>query len=67
MTKEEFKEEVKSYIGPKDWRKGQAIFNYIDEKYGVARQVQFVDHIDCFYDDSQIDAFIDACYKRLKK
>ena len=43
---------------PKNWREGQAVFNYVDLTYGVARFVQFEDRIDCFYDDSQIDAFI---------
>lgn len=48
-------------------RKGQFIFNYIEYLYGeVAREVQFIDNIDCFYDDDQIDAFITACYLRLK-
>lgn len=48
-------------------RKGQFIFNYIEYIYGeVAREVQFIDDIDCFYDDDLIDAFITACYLRLK-
>lgn len=48
-------------------RKGQFIFNYIEYIYGeVAREVQFADEIDCFYDDDLIDAFITACYLRLK-
>ena len=43
---------------PPHWRKGQFVFNYIDEIYGVARHVQFVDHVDCFYNDGQIDSFL---------
>lgn len=43
---------------PKQWRKGQFVFNYIDEVYGIARHVQFVDHVDCFYNDDQIDSFL---------
>lgn len=39
-------------------REGQFVFNYIDEKYGVARDIQFEDNIDCFYDDTQIEQFI---------
>lgn len=50
---------------PKEWRDGQFIFNYIDEYFGVARTVQYIDGIDCFYDDSKIDSFIEACYKRI--
>lgn len=43
---------------PKEWRRGQFVFNYIDETYGVARAVQFEDGIDCFYNDDAIDDFI---------
>lgn len=50
---------------PKQWRDGQYIFNHIDSVYGVARTVQFVKGIDCFYDDSKIDAFIEAAYEVL--
>lgn len=51
---------------PKEWRNGQFVFNYIDEKYApVARQVQFIDKIDCFYRDDMIDDFIDACALRI--
>ena len=47
---------------PKEWRDGQFVFNYIDEVYGVARSVQFVEGVDCFYDDKKIDEFIDRSY-----
>lgn len=65
----EFEQEVKSKIKTRpSWsRKGQFVFNYIDEHYGVARDVQFLDNIDCFYDDEEIDAFIVASYLRLIK
>ena len=58
MTAKELKSIVYSNPKPKSWREGQFVFNYIDVVYGVARFVQFEDKIDCFYDDSQIDAFI---------
>lgn len=60
MTVEELKKEVmtKSINKPKSWRLGQFIFNYIDEKYGVSRIVQFNDKVDCFYDDKNIDNFL---------
>lgn len=49
------------------YRKGQSVFNYVEETLGhVAREVQFLDHVDCFYDDSEIDEFIDYVIKRLK-
>lgn len=51
---------------PKEWRVGQFVFNYIEEKYGsVAREVQFQDKIDCFYDNNKIKDFVEAVYKRL--
>jgi hypothetical protein len=43
---------------PKYIRDGQFVFNYIDEKYRVARKIQFQEGIDCFYDDTQINKFI---------
>ena len=47
-------------------RRGQAVFNATEEIYGspVARGVQFEDGVDCFYDDTQIGAFLEAAYKR---
>ena len=60
----EFREEILTAMKdkPKCWRDGQFVFNYINEKYGVARYVQFIDGIDCFYRDDKIDQFIDKCY-----
>lgn len=68
MTFEEFKEDVFNQLKNKpDWsRNGQFVFNYIDEKYGVVRAVQFIDNIDCFYDDSLIIPFIIKSYEQLK-
>lgn len=60
MTIEELKQEVmiESQNKPKQWRLGQFVFNYIDDKYGVSRIVQFNDNVDCFYDDKNIDNFL---------
>ena len=60
----DFKEDVLTALKnkPEDWRDGQFVFNYINEKYGVARYVQFIEGIDCFYRDDKIDQFIDKCY-----
>lgn len=70
MTFEEFKNEVltANEMGhkPQCWRDGQFVFNYIDEKYGVARSVQFIDGVDCFYDDSKIEEFITRSYEYIK-
>ena len=68
MTLEVFRNEVLTAMDskPKNWRDGQFVFNYIDEKYGVARSVQFIDGVDCFYDDSKIEDFISRSYEYIK-
>lgn len=68
MTKEQLKEIVFNAMDtmkPKDWRKGQFVFNYIDANYDVARAVQFEDKVDCFFRDDKIDEFIEKCAKRM--
>ena len=65
MTPDEFKAKIYSIEKPSYWREGQFVFNTIDSLYGIARTVQFKDGIDCFYNDSEIDNFINACYNRL--
>ena len=60
MTKEELKKEIDNTVFPKGWRKGQRVFNYIDDVYGIARRIQFEKHVDCFHNDDAIDAFLDA-------
>lgn len=66
MTYEEFKNDIINALNnkPKWSRKGQFVFNYIDQKYNVARDVQFGDAIDCFYDDECIEIFIIKSYER---
>lgn len=70
MTFEEFRNEVltANEMGykPNGWRDGQFVFNYIDVEYGVARSVQFIDGVDCFYDDSKIEEFISRSYEYIK-
>lgn len=66
MTMEELRNQIFSVPIPKNWRKGQFVFNRVEELFGeVARTVQFIDHIDCFYDDTKIDRFLDAVLIRL--
>lgn len=65
MTFEEFRndilESIKAY--PKDWRFGQKVFNYVDAKYyGIARNVQLIHNIDCFYNNDLVEAFIKCAY-----
>lgn len=69
-TFEEFRNEVLGWVDncsqrPKEWRRGQAVFNYIDEVYNIARRVQFIDGVDCFYNDDLIDQFILLAYRQL--
>lgn len=63
MTEEQLRKEIKEFLKnkPKGWRDGQAIFNYIDNAYGVAREVQMIRGVDCFYNDDNINEFIEVC------
>lgn len=67
ITLEDFRAEVLTAMAnkPKELRDGQFVFNYINEKYRVARYVQFIDGIDCFHNDEKIDAFIVRCYETM--
>lgn len=69
MTYEEFKNDIIKALNDKpEWsRKGQFVFNYINEKYNVARDVQFKDGVDCFHNDDYIETFIIKCYERYDK
>lgn len=60
MSYNEFVSDIMNLVQecPKNWRKGQSVFNIVDAKYGVARTCQFEYNIDCFYDDNQIDSFL---------
>lgn len=63
MTKEELLKELKSQEFPKEWRWGQSVFNYMESVYHVSRKVQFLDGVDCFYNDDIVDEFLDKCLK----
>lgn len=64
----ELKELIYGIQIPTHWRQGQFVFNRVEELFGeVAREVQFIDRIDCFYDDTKIDRFLDAVLIRLNK
>ena len=67
LTKEELLKEIFDCPKSNYIRRGQHVFNYIDRKYNVARDVQFLDNIDCFYDDSKIDMFIECAIKRINE
>lgn len=64
ITVEELKKEISAAKFPKNWRKGQSVFNYIDNVYGgVARIIQFKYGIDCFYNDDNIEEFLNKAVK----
>lgn len=69
MKYEEFKQSILDEVmktKPRQFRLGQAVFNYVDDKYGIARNVQFEDHIDCFYVDDNIESFLKSVFNRLQ-
>lgn len=68
MTYEEFASAVFSRVksSPKFWRYGQAIFNIVDYEYGVARDVQSIDNVDCFYNDDKVEEFLTKAYVRIQ-
>ena len=69
MTYKDFRKEVLDFLKdkPKEWRDGQAVFNYVNEKYQVARYVQFMEGVDCYYNDKIIESFIKASYEAILK
>lgn len=68
-TLEELKNEVmtEAQNRPPYIRLGQFVFNYIDTVYGVARQVQFDDKVDCYHLDKNIDEFLECSLKRINE
>ena len=66
ITIESIKKAIYSVEKPKDWREGQFVFNRVDELYKVARTIQFNDGVDCFYDDSKIDEFLNRTLEWIK-
>lgn len=65
---ETFVAEIKDYASkcPPSWRFGQAVFNVVEAMYGnIAREVQFQDGVDCFYNSSEVEPFLTAVYRRL--
>ena len=62
---EELKKEISEIEFPQNWRKGQSVFNYIDNVYGIARTIQFKYGIDCFYNDDNIDEFLNKAVEMI--
>ena len=68
MEKSEFISQIYKKVGtyPRGLRIGQSIFTAVDELFGVARDAQFLDNVDCFYDDNKISQFSDCAWERYK-
>jgi hypothetical protein len=68
LSKQEFFDLVKNNcrVHP-NWRYGQSVFNYVDQYFGVARAVQFKDGVDCFYNDNEVDNFLEHAYNYIKE
>ena len=67
-TFEEFTQQVEDGIlyYPNDWRYGQKVFNYVDMKFGdVARLVQAINGVDCFYNDDAVEPFLIRAFERI--
>ena len=66
---EDFRDFILDGVGscPNEWRRGQAVFNLVDKYTSVARNVQFNDKVDCFYNDTEIDHFLECVWNRLNK
>lgn len=64
LTFEEFRKDILDNIDncPRNWRYGQKVFNYVEDMYDVARNVQYIDNIDCFYNDELVEPFIKCAY-----
>lgn len=75
MTYEEFSAWVYSEAGTivkqnPHIRLGQAVFNLLDECYGVSRELQFKYGIDCFFANEGnplIEEFVKKAYEVLKE
>ena len=68
FTVDFIKREIFKVESPEQWRKGQFVFNRVQELYGpIAREVQFYDNVDCFYNDDTINTFLEKVCERLNK
>lgn len=67
MSFEDFQSDILLALAnkPSCMRKGQFVYMYIHEKYGVANAVQHFDDVDCYSNDNGIDSFIKCAYKRV--
>lgn len=67
MTKQELINEINIALvnKPSYLRKGEFIYNYIDETYNIADDVRLKDFVSCFFDNDYIDKFLECASKRI--
>lgn len=58
---------IKVQNKPKEWRLGQAYFNYAEELYPEETNQLRGTEYDCFYDDTKISLFLHELNKQLLK
>lgn len=56
---------IKVQNKPKEWRLGQAYFNYAEELYPEETNQLRGTKYDCFYDDNKIPIFLEELNKNL--
>ena len=67
MTKQKLIDEINIALvdKPSYLRKGEFIYNYIEETYNVADDVRLKDFVSCFFDNDYIDEFLECASKRI--
>lgn len=67
MTKQGLIDEINIALvnKPSYLRKGEFIYNYIDETYNVADDVRLKDFVSCLFDNDSIDKFLECDSKRI--
>ena len=67
MTYEEFVAEIMTAAAecPKELRLGQSVYNITEDRYHVGHKAMDLG-MDCFYDDSRIDEFLQKAWDFVK-
>lgn len=64
MTLDELIKKIFEVDKPYNWREGQFVFNRAEQLFGgIVRTL----NVDCFYDNTKINEFIDALYEALRR
>ena len=67
MTKQKLIDEINIVLvnKPSYLRKGEFIYNYIDENYNVVNNIRVRDFVSCLFDNDYIDKFLECASKRI--